>query len=119
VEFTIPGHPQPKQRPRAGRGGHFYTPRETRVAEEAVALYARSKGVRFGDEAVSLSATFYFYRYQGDADNCLKLIADAIQKAGVITNDKQIHEWHAYVRFAGSAEEECTRVRINGLGADT
>ena len=36
ITFTIPGKPQPKQRPRVLKNGHSYTPKETLLYEELV-----------------------------------------------------------------------------------
>ena len=36
IAFTIPGFVWPKERPRKGRGGHFYTPKHTRDYEQHV-----------------------------------------------------------------------------------
>jgi Holliday junction resolvase RusA-like endonuclease len=38
--FKIPGRPQPKQRPRKGRSGKFYTPAATKAYEKKVAQIA-------------------------------------------------------------------------------
>ena len=40
TRFTVPGPPVPKGRPRLGKGGHVYTPTETRAYERKVALLA-------------------------------------------------------------------------------
>lgn len=40
IVFTIPGKPVPKKRPRAGKGGHFYTPKATRDYEAHVNWHA-------------------------------------------------------------------------------
>ena len=45
IQITIPGHVQPKERPRATRTGHTYTPKKTRAYEEAVrAAYMEQHG---------------------------------------------------------------------------
>ena len=41
MRFEIPGRPMPKQRPRVGRYGNIYTPRETKAYEELVGTVAR------------------------------------------------------------------------------
>lgn len=37
MRFIVPGKPQAKQRPRVGKGGRIYTPRETAEYERLVA----------------------------------------------------------------------------------
>ena len=40
TRFTVPGPPVPKGRPRLGKGGHVFTPDQTRAYERKVALLA-------------------------------------------------------------------------------
>lgn len=49
VEFTIPGAPQGKERPRFTRNGHTYTPSKTKDYEKLVewAYQCEAHGVRF------------------------------------------------------------------------
>lgn len=42
IEFTVPGAPQGKERPRFNRGGHTYTPEKTRDYERLVAWSYKS-----------------------------------------------------------------------------
>lgn len=88
--FEIPGPPVPKERPRRGKAGHFYTPTRTKTAEEEIAMLARSKRVRFGDNNVAVTLTFHTSAWKGDGDNFEKLILDALEKGGVFSNDKQV-----------------------------
>lgn len=44
IQFTVPGRPQPKQRPRICQG-HTYTPKETAEYEERVLLAAKKAKV--------------------------------------------------------------------------
>lgn len=90
LEFTVPGHPIPKERPRGGER-RFYTPRETHEAEDIVGSYAYKGRGRFLEGELRLDCVFYFAtRRCGDFDNLLKLVGDALQRCGVIRNDKQI-----------------------------
>lgn len=41
MRFEVLGRPMPKQRPRVGRHGNIYTPRETKAYEELVGTVAR------------------------------------------------------------------------------
>lgn len=73
--FVVPGEPVPKQRARAGKGGRFYTPKETENYERTVrmvALSARPTGwpmrCRYHVEMV------VFRSARGDLDNYAKTI---------------------------------------------
>lgn len=100
IEFTIPGAPVPKGRPRITRSGRAYTPEATRAYEALVArlaLVARGQAKPFS-EPVSLWLTAYVPippswpkakqskarsgelrpRSKPDLDNVLKAVADAM-----------------------------------------
>lgn len=115
MEFTIPGPPVPKERPRRGPHGNFYTPKRTKVAEAEIAMIARSKRVRFEDNIVRIDLEFHCRQWRGDGDNCEKLVLDALQKADVIKNDKNVHESRWRV-FLDPSEEERTVVRVEKIG---
>ena len=87
-EVTIPGPPRPKARPRQGRG-HWYDP--SAKDEEAVAWYfARHKG-EFLEGDVRVDTFFYVVpRSRADEDNLRKLVLDALQRIGVVNNDRQV-----------------------------
>jgi Holliday junction resolvase RusA-like endonuclease/endogenous inhibitor of DNA gyrase (YacG/DUF329 family) len=80
---TIPGAPPSKARPRFGKNGHTYTPKESRKAEERTARYlaanltrTRSTGPSTGN--VFLGCIFYRPNMQRiDTDNMLKHVCDA------------------------------------------
>ena len=44
ISFSVPGKPQPKQRPRVLKSGITYTPRETLLYEEKVIQAAKDSG---------------------------------------------------------------------------
>lgn len=97
--FIVPGQPKTMKRPRKGKGGHFYVPRETIEAEQEVAWLAKGKG-SFGDEFVFVSVEFRTSRRgkrAGDIDNSLKLVLDALQKSGTFNDDSQVRSLHARV----------------------
>lgn len=93
--LEIPGTPIPKARARTyttnmGRKGS-YTPKRTRDAEDMIAFAARAKRVFFdSSQEVELEIVFAVNRWRGDIDNLEKLVMDALQKAGVYANDKQV-----------------------------
>ncbi len=101
LRFTIPGVPAPKQRPRRGKGGHFYTPGKTQAYEDAVKGHALA-GMRRcgwqrtpgGSYALTVRA-FLPDRRRRDGDNIGKVIADGLNGL-VIEDDTQIAEWHLY-----------------------
>ena len=84
LSFTVEGKPQGKQRARRGRGGRWYTPRETVVYENTIsaaasaAMGAAGIGFRYsGPVTVTVSCYFPDARRR-DADNVLKCVADAL-----------------------------------------
>ncbi len=88
IEFTVPGRPRPKQRPRKGKYGNMYTPRETQEYERKVAWYAlkamRGKDKITGPVGVEIRL-YYKGKRVADIDNCAKAIMDGM--VGVIFND--------------------------------
>lgn len=100
LSFTVPGPPQPKERPRRGKGGRFYTPDATRGYEHALRTYAlqavRQSGWPLATReplAVTLRA-FFPDRRTRDLDNTAKAVDGA---NGVVWHDDtQIREWHLY-----------------------
>ena len=94
IEFTVPGRPRPKQRPRKGKHGNMYTPRETQEYERKVAWYAlkamQGKVKITGPVGVEIRLYFKGKRV-ADIDNCAKAIMDGM--VGVIFNDdRQVRE---------------------------
>ena len=100
LSFTVPGPPQPKERPRKGAGGRFYTPDSTRGYESSLRLYAL-QAVRLGGwplgttEPVGVTLHVYFPdERRRDLDNAAKCLDGA---NGIVWNDdSQIVEWHVY-----------------------
>lgn len=91
VTLKIPGKPQPKQRARRGKGGRFYTPRETRDFERSVAQYGLGARMRTG-ERWSLVASYRVRvecfmpdRRKRDADNVAKAVLDGLN--GILWDD--------------------------------
>lgn len=91
-QFTAPGPPIPKGRPRLGRGGTTYTPRRTQEAEQNLAVAFRQGVVGYGPPRSSrfkLSCTFHVKRDDADIDNLIKTVMDGLQGIAWL-NDKQI-----------------------------
>ena len=104
IEFTIPGEPKGKGRPRFTKSGHTYTPKSTAEYETAVkAAYYEAVGASCRFEA-EIPLCMYITAYCGipksagkkkradmmsqlilptkkpDADNIVKVIADALNR---------------------------------------
>jgi len=92
--LTVPGQPFPKARPRFNRKqGRVYTPADSLLAEDLMASVMNLSLAPLGGEDVLLDVHFAFEtRKSGDLDNCLKLVMDALQKARVIDNDRQVRQ---------------------------
>lgn len=102
LHFIVHGPPVPKQRPREGRGGHFYTPTRTRSYEAQARTQAAIAvmGLRGTwrpqeDDRYSLTLHVYFAADRGDLDNVVKSIGDALNKA-VWHDDRAVVEVHAW-----------------------
>ena len=89
MQFTIPGRPVPKSRPRSGKG-KVYTPARTREYEQAVRFTASASCQKPLQGEVWVAARFYFHdKKHGDIDNYIKSIFDGIQ--GVcFQDDRQV-----------------------------
>lgn len=103
--YLYEGEIAPKERPRRGKNGTFYTPATTKRVEKAVGLWGRKqefKPVTYplsvsimileqtNDETLTLhSAAGVYYNQKGDVDNFGKLICDALNKIAY-RDDKQI-----------------------------
>ena len=104
MNFTIPGKPQPKQRPRRGAGGRFYTPQKTRAFEQLVmwlALQARPVGwPKDRRYAVEITVVCPDKRKR-DIDNIAKSILDGMNDVAWL-DDGQVDQLHIE-RVAGDA----------------
>lgn len=135
IEITLAGEPIGKGRPRFVRAtGRTYTPEQTASFENKLAWAAQTamKGRALLVDAVILSVTAFrsvppswsakkrkaaidqLLRPTGkpDADNVLKLVADALNKV-VWADDSQIVEAHVYKKYS-----EQPRLEITILGLD-
>ena len=131
IEFKVPGKPKGKGRPRFS-GGHAYTPKETKQAEEEIAWYYRQEAqgkVFDGPICMQVRMVFPIPKratvaekermrcgeikplIKPDADNCLKLCADALN--GVAwSDDKQIVYAAVMKGYAKEGDEPCTWINI-------
>lgn len=86
LRFTVPGTPQPKQRPRRSATGVWYTPRPTQQYEQRVAGYALAAGARWRPGTYAVTVGLYFPdRRRRDVDNCVKALLDGLN--GVVWAD--------------------------------
>ena len=92
--FMVPGPPRPKGRPRLGRRGLVYTPRQTRHYEEWVAFMALQARVKCARGPVRVTLRFWFAdERRRDLDNCAKAVLDALTGLAW-DDDSQVHELH-------------------------
>jgi Holliday junction resolvase RusA-like endonuclease len=78
VEFTIPGDPVPKARPRFGKGRTF-TERKTVAAEKRVGLeYLAAGGRRLTGPVEVICSFFRENERRVDVDNLTKLVLDGL-----------------------------------------
>lgn len=115
LRFTVDGKPQGKQRARMGKGGRWYTPRETVAFETAVRnaafieMVAEGIGKRY-EHPVVLSVRCYFPdAHRRDGDNVLKAIQDALNGL-VYVDDCQVHR--AAVEHCIDRERPRTEVKV-------
>lgn len=99
--FEHEGQPIPKARAQVIRDGRSFTPPRTVRAERDLAytFIQACAGDRF-DSQSDFALACIFYRtgkLRADADNLLKLVMDAGQKAGVWIDDRQVTRTAAIV----------------------
>jgi Holliday junction resolvase RusA-like endonuclease len=103
LSFTVEGKPQPKQRARRGKGGHWYTPSPTVKYEQEVAKAAMvamsEQGIRKTAFPVQIEVCAYFPDARvRDADNVLKSCQDALNGV-VYLDDSQVSDCTARRRI--------------------
>ncbi len=92
MNLTIPFRPVPKGRPRKGRNGRMYTPKETRDYEDLVGMIARQHFKKPLDGPLAITMRFYVKGRRADCDNYMKSLLDGLN--GVAWNDdRQIVKW--------------------------
>ena len=74
MRFEIPGRPMPKQRPRVGRYGNIYTPRETKEYEKLVRWVAKCAGCKPLKGPIAVKPHLFLRGRSGDVDNYCKSI---------------------------------------------
>ena len=117
MHAVIPGPPQSKERPRAGKWGRFYTPQATKDAEETIAehIIAQNRDAALAPKTrFKVDVNFYADR-RGDLDNRLKCLLDGITKSGLAwKNDNQVDALYA-LRIDPDAKGERTELWVRPL----
>lgn len=96
LQFTVPGLPRPKERPRKGQRGNMYTPRATKNYELEIWTMALTKGARQGCFAghllkVDILLDLGDALLDVDGDNVEKAILDGLKPA---FNDAYVADMH-------------------------
>jgi Holliday junction resolvase RusA-like endonuclease len=104
VAFTVPGRPVPKQRPRLGRNGNIYTPKNCREYEETVGWAARRLFRDPLEGPVELQVRLYLNSKGGDLDNYIKAICDGLNGVAWL-DDSQVERIIASMTVKESAAE--------------
>jgi len=135
VKFTVPGEPKGKGRPRHTKSGHSYTPKETAMYENLVAVeYQRQNpGVRFPDGAMLDFRILAYYAIpksksrrekaamlageirptkKPDMDNILKVVADALNQIAY-RDDAQIVDTQVRKYYSDQPRLEVTILAAN------
>lgn len=118
AEFSVPGEPVSKARPRVTRHG-TYTPERVKHAEELVAWHFRlaaRRHVAAGDPLYGLEVVFHLWN-QGrrDLDNLIKLVLDGLNGVAWL-DDSQVNEIKARKQRAATKDLACTDVLVYRTG---
>jgi Holliday junction resolvase RusA-like endonuclease len=112
VEFTIPGEPMSKQRPRFNpKSGHAYTPAKTRDSEREIAQhFAQTKRGIF-DGMIAVEIQFYMgTKRRKDIDNLVKTVLDALNGFAFV-DDHLVHVLSA-TKYFSTPDKARTVVKI-------
>ena len=113
ILLEIPGPPVPKERPRKGRYGNFYTPEKTRDYEKTIRLAFILKYPRHESWAGPVSMVVMAYvktpTDRPDGSNILKLVEDALNGLAY-RDDAQIIDARI---LKVKAEDQAQRVTIH------
>lgn len=111
--FVVEGPPQPKERPRRGFNGRWYTPKATAAYEHKVGACALAAGLR-PDAAESHAGEYrvvvrlwFKDRRRRDVDNVVKSILDGLNGIAFV-DDSQIAE----MTVQRNMDRDCPRAEI-------
>jgi len=109
--FVVAGRPRPKARPRIVHTNQatvrVYTP--SSAHEHALAWEFRAQRSYKASGPVGVTITIVERKWRGDIDNLAKLILDALVKAEVLGDDRQVE---SLVCARHHGDEELTRVVV-------
>lgn len=117
IKLVIPMHIFPKPRPRQGKYGNFYTPRDEREdnLESYFWQFIANDKLLLIEYPMSLQCKFYLKGKAGmDLDNALKTVMDCGE--GILwKNDRQIKEFNEieFIENSGKDSIEITIQEIN------
>lgn len=91
LHWRIDGNVQPKERPRKGKYGNFYTPAKTKKYEQWVKMSFMSvyEPVRDADHEWEVDIEINYKGRRPDLDNCMKGILDGLNNV-LWVDDKQV-----------------------------
>lgn len=114
VRIRIPGRPVPKERPRRGKGGRWYTPRRTAQYEQLIGHMARALTAGRDwptDGSYQVDVTVrHSSKRPPDLDNILKTVLDGLQ--GVLYEDDRQVARVTCARKPGSSDLVSITVRV-------
>lgn len=115
-KIVIDGYvPVPCERPRIGKNGNVYSPTAKHERQLAILMRSSANSQRVPipfKQDVAVELHVFCQRKRGDIDNQLKTVLDALQKAGIFIDDKQVVE--SYVRIV-KGDEERTSVVVEAV----
>jgi Holliday junction resolvase RusA-like endonuclease len=116
VSLTIPGPPRSKHRPRRGKHGNFYTPRQTVQAETAIAGYAQAIPAkrRFKEGRLRVEILLFTRSSTLDIDNAAKLVLDGLVKGQLIADDRQVVSLAVDIINADKEETKVSVLAVEG-----
>ena len=119
IKLTIPMRVSPKRRPRQGKYGNFYTPRDEREdnLEGYFWQFCTENKLKPIECYISLQCKFYLKGKAGiDLDNALKAVMDCGE--GILwKNDRQIKRFKE-IEFIEYSEEDRIEIIIKELKGD-
>ncbi|WGH91430.1 RusA family crossover junction endodeoxyribonuclease [Auritidibacter ignavus] len=111
IEFTVPGNPVPKGRPRVTKTGHTYTPERTLNAELAIlTAYTKAGGRKHHNKTTRFTVVMIFdldHRRRVDIDNLQKTVLDGLNK-WAWADDTQVTKVHAMKRHVPKGQAKTT-----------
>jgi crossover junction endodeoxyribonuclease RusA len=111
--IVVPGRPRPKGRPRVGRGGHMYTPKDTADYEKKIqeASHGVVDGAMESNDLQFTVRAYFKNKTHGDLDNYVKIAQDALNKRAFV-DDKQIKKIEGELFYVKTAAEERLEIGI-------